>query len=584
MKHRLSAMALALSMGLSAVSPIMANDFESNEFDDVTETIKTVHKMVKTEAGDIPGSSNSKTEEEIEELAEKLFPIAIFTEPNFRNYLVYKFITSPTDPIDNISEITELNLEILPENEDQESDTQVNEVEKQLLSKIVSLDGIFSLENLNTLSCKGLPALKTVNNCTGLAYLKSVDIERNPNLISIIINDCSDPSDSNDDPSIIEDQKLTATIKDNQDLSFVELCGDRNLEKLELNNCPSLSTLRVYETNLDKLDLSNITTLTTLECQNTKFTSLDVKNNSSLEKLICSSTQLTDLDLSDLKHLTSVECKNNEKLKTLTLKGCTRLNSVDCREGNINLNKIDIRECPNLDKSKFNYPGKDLTLVEDPDEPDYDYSVRGVADSYWQTDGTVQPKPVLKYGTYTLKEGKDYILSYKTDASGTKGTMTIKGKGIFAGVNKTVHYKIKPAETMKRLYNPNSGEHFYTSSDYERSSLVRLGWRDENIGWTSPKTSNSPVYRLYNPNAGDHHYTKNASEKDMLVSRGWRYEGIAFYSSDDQKNGVPIYRQYNPNAKSGAHNYTSNRAEHDRLVRLGWHDEGIAWYGVDTTK
>lgn len=32
---------------------------------------------------------------------------------------------------------------------------------------------------------------------------------------------------------------------------------------------------------------------------------------------------------------------------------------------------------------------------------------------------------------------------------------------------------------MYRLYNPNSGEHFYTASDEERWHLIDVGWNDE---------------------------------------------------------------------------------------------------------
>lgn len=376
---------------------------------------------------------------------------------------------------------------------------------------------------------------------------------------------------------------MTLNLPKLENLTDLDLSGI-GINNLVTSRLPNLLLLICNGENIETLDLTANKKLSVLDCQSaSKLASLTINKESPLSAIYCNRTNIGNLDLSGLKNLQTVECKSNNNLKYLNVSNCPIVNSIDCTGSNLDV--IDVRGCPkingqNLTLNPKNYP----TIFEDPDEPDYDYSVRGVADSYWQTDSSVQPKPVLKYGTYTLKEGKDYTITYKTDASGTKGTMTIKGKGIFAGVNKTVHYKIKPADSMKRLYNPNSGEHFYTSSDYEKSSLVRLGWRDESVGWTSPKTSNSPVYRLYNPNAGDHHYTKNASEKDMLVSRGWRYEGVAFYSSDDQKNGVPIYRQYNPNAKSGAHNYTSNRAEHDRLVRLGWRDEGIAWYGVDTTK
>lgn len=133
-------------------------------------------------------------------------------------------------------------------------------------------------------------------------------------------------------------------------------------------------------------------------------------------------------------------------------------------------------------------------------------------------------------------------------------------------------------QEMYRLYNPNSGEHFYTKDSYERDQLASIGWVYEGVGWIAPATSNTPVYRMYNPNAGEHHYTTNAGEKDMLTANGWNYEGIGWYSDDAQ--GVPLYRQYNPNAFSCNHNYTVNKSENDWLVSLGWNAEGIGWYGV----
>ena len=131
---------------------------------------------------------------------------------------------------------------------------------------------------------------------------------------------------------------------------------------------------------------------------------------------------------------------------------------------------------------------------------------------------------------------------------------------------------------MYRMYNPNSGEHFYTSSPNERNLLIQAGWRYEGLGWMAPATSSASVYRLYNPNAGDHHYTTSAGERDLLVKAGWRYEGVGWFS--DMNNTVSIYRQYNPNALSGAHHFTSSKAEGDALVAAGWRNEGIAWYGV----
>ncbi len=142
----------------------------------------------------------------------------------------------------------------------------------------------------------------------------------------------------------------------------------------------------------------------------------------------------------------------------------------------------------------------------------------------------------------------------------------------FAATAKTVN--------MNRLYNPYSGEHFYTASTSERDTLVKVGWRSEGVGWVAPSTSSSPVYRLFNPYSalGDHHYTMSAQERDTLVKLGWSDEGVGWYSDDDR--GTPLYRQFNPYADSGSHNYTMSRSENDSLVDTGWVSEGLAWFGV----
>ena len=134
-------------------------------------------------------------------------------------------------------------------------------------------------------------------------------------------------------------------------------------------------------------------------------------------------------------------------------------------------------------------------------------------------------------------------------------------------------------EVLFRFYNPNSGEHFYTTKKKEGNKLVDAGWIYEGEGWTAP-TSGDPVYRLYNKNAGDHHYTTSEKEKNKLIKAGWTDEGIGWYS-EPEDTGKPLYRLYNPNATgAGSHHYTTSTRERDKLVQQGWNDEGIAWYGL----
>ncbi|GAB2025274.1 hypothetical protein OfM1_13450 [Lactovum odontotermitis] len=151
----------------------------------------------------------------------------------------------------------------------------------------------------------------------------------------------------------------------------------------------------------------------------------------------------------------------------------------------------------------------------------------------------------------------DVSIDYKNIFGGGTGPAVIGGPG-----------------SVFRLYNPNTGEHFYTQSAFEANSDVSAGWKYEGIGWTAPDSGNE-VYRLYNPNAGDHFYTLIPFERDELVKAGWQYEGVTFHSGGN----TPLYRAYNPNAQAGAHNYTTAPFEQQNLLNAGWRDEGIAWYG-----
>ncbi len=133
------------------------------------------------------------------------------------------------------------------------------------------------------------------------------------------------------------------------------------------------------------------------------------------------------------------------------------------------------------------------------------------------------------------------------------------------------------AQTMWRLYNPNTGEHFYTADSNERNNVRAAGWTFEGAGWVAP-TEGDPVYRLYNDNGGEHHYTLDSDEQGNLLDAGWADEGVGWCSDPDK--AMPLYREYNPNQFSCNHNYTVDESEHNYLVNLGWKDEGYAWFGL----
>lgn len=132
-----------------------------------------------------------------------------------------------------------------------------------------------------------------------------------------------------------------------------------------------------------------------------------------------------------------------------------------------------------------------------------------------------------------------------------------------------------------RLYNPDNGEHLYTTDANERDVLFNsYGWGYEGVAWYSA-TSGTPVYRLYNNVLCNHLYTTDLNEITVLTSMentAWTIDNNAqplFYS-----NGVcPIYRVYNAELK-GMHHLTTDKNEYDVLPTFGWAQEGISLYAV----
>lgn len=202
----------------------------------------------------------------------------------------------------------------------------------------------------------------------------------------------------------------------------------------------------------------------------------------------------------------------------------------------------------------------------------------------------------------TMESTTDFPTNYccKTTRYGTGGTLPLDEliKKYFD--NKYVLYRCKTRDTvtythscavplegdncplcqdkvnMYRMYDPHSGEHFYTGSTQEKMDLLLAGWKYEGIGFTFPRHSGSPVHRLYDPVYGEHLYTMDESEKAALMAAGWNYEGIAFNSDPDCQ--VPQYRLHNPYATRGAYHFTASTVERDYLISLGWEDQGVGWY------
>ena len=132
-----------------------------------------------------------------------------------------------------------------------------------------------------------------------------------------------------------------------------------------------------------------------------------------------------------------------------------------------------------------------------------------------------------------------------------------------------------------RLYNPDNGEHLYTTDENERDTLyATYGWGYEGVAWYSANEG-TPVYRLYNNVLCNHLYTTDLNEIRVLTSMdntAWTVDNNnepLFYSAGD----VSIYRVYNEGL-NGMHHLTTDRNEYDTLPTYGWAQEGVSLKAV----
>ncbi len=133
-----------------------------------------------------------------------------------------------------------------------------------------------------------------------------------------------------------------------------------------------------------------------------------------------------------------------------------------------------------------------------------------------------------------------------------------------------------------RSYNPNADYHFFTTSTPEFSNALTAGYKDETTNQAGFALSFNPVpggvaiSRLYNVQTGRHYYTTSTGERDFLVSLipvnhpdfgkvGWRYELDEPFVYPVQVPGTTeIFRLYNNN--SGVHLYTESAAQKDAIL------------------
>lgn len=167
-------------------------------------------------------------------------------------------------------------------------------------------------------------------------------------------------------------------------------------------------------------------------------------------------------------------------------------------------------------------------------------------------------------GAFASREGSITITT--NDLGNTGG-----GPLLDTDVINITHNPVAFLARMHRLFNPNIDMHVFTTSEGEFMALKRIGLRDETTNTEgfdvadSAEDGASPLHRLYNPNTGEHYYTTSDGERDFLVIAGWNYEkDEGFVFAQPAPGTTELFLLYNNN--SGTHLFTASVAEKDAIL------------------
>lgn len=154
-------------------------------------------------------------------------------------------------------------------------------------------------------------------------------------------------------------------------------------------------------------------------------------------------------------------------------------------------------------------------------------------------------------------------------------------------VSAPIPVRVQPLGPTFTLYRLDyAGTYFFlTGNQAEHDFLVNNGWTSRGpAGFVYPSPSNAPglvpLYRIYQPASGDHFYTTDQAERNTaLTNYGYADEGVAGYVFN-QSGQVrkPLFRAYNPN--TGQHRFTGSALEYNTLSS-DWIKEGVACYVRD---
>lgn len=408
----------------------------------------------------------------------------------------------------------------------------------------------------------------SVLDCTACQSLKTIYLP-NPPAEKLLVKGC---------PSLIS-------------ITCEELSGDSFLRSIDASNCKALQSIDCgMTTTLESVSVSGCSALKTLDLNNTSVSSLDVSTNSALEYLDLMNVfefnyktldvthnsklkhlelfqkeghsyknPLSQLDISKNPELEYLNCSRN-CLTALDISHNPKLATLDC-----SLNYISDTSALEAWLAQSGHEGQVLPQDNaggsstDPGTSKVNIAnctVSGIADQKY-TGKALTPKPTVKNGNTTLKEGTDYTLTYKNNVNAGTATITITGKNSYTG-SKTVTFKI----TVAAGWVKGSKGWSYKNSDgtYSKNcSQVIAGktYRFDAAGWMRTGWVKDGSYWYYHDKSG-------------AMQTGWKKSGGKWYYLDPANGAM----------KTSFFNVGSSRyyADGNGVMQTGWKKISNNWY------
>ena len=187
---------------------------------------------------------------------------------------------------------------------------------------------------------------------------------------------------------------------------------------------------------------------------------------------------------------------------------------------------------------KFTMPGSAVTVSAKFKKMMTNKDITEVAiDPIIFTGSEITPKPVVKDGDNTLKEGVDYTLSYSSNTDAGTATVTITGIGDYSGTV-TVTFDIEKADATMTAPTAKTGlvtngkaQELITAGSAEGGEM-QYSLDGTNYSTTLPTGTEAKEYTVYYKVVGDKNHNDVAAQSLKVVISKIASTGIAFVESE----------------------------------------------------